>query len=350
LYRKKYVFIIGALSFGGAERVICNLANEFSRNNHDVILIALHKREPSYMLNKEITVINGVNGNTPLLIAINLRKILKREKAQVVISFMTHINIVTIFSNLGLKSKVFISERSNPYMAPKQLTRKLLRDIFYPLASGVVFQTEDAQNYFSKKIKKKSVVIPNPVFIEEKLANFTKEKRIITVGRLVKPKRQDVLIKAFGKIYDKFPRYTLEIYGEGPEKENLNNLIAELDLEKSVFLRGVSKELHSKIRNAQLFVLTSEYEGMPNALMEAMALGIPSISTDCPIGGPKSVIDNMVNGILVPVNEEEKLVKSIDLLLSNEKLRNKISLESSKVKNNFSLQKIAKEWENFVDL
>ena len=199
--------------------------------------------------------------------------------------------------------------------------------ILYPLADGFVFQTKEAQEYFDKKIQKKSVIIPNPIneeFICEPY-NGEREKKIVTVGRLEEQKNHKMLIKAFSKLPEGLSEYKLIIYGEGSLRPELEKQIKELNLLGRVFLPGQVDDVKNRIYKAGLFVLSSNYEGMPNALMEAMALGVPCASTDCPCGGPRFLIKNEYNGLLYNVNNELELKLAINKIIGDEELSKKIS-------------------------
>jgi glycosyltransferase involved in cell wall biosynthesis len=179
----------------------------------------------------------------------------------------------------------------------------------YKKADGFVFQTEDAAKYFEGIIKCDSKIIPNPInpkFIKEPYKG-EREKNIVTVGRLESQKNQKMLIEAFGKIESKYPEYSLLIYGDGSKKEELQDLIKEKGLENKVILKGKIDDVENVIDKAKMFVLSSDYEGMPNALMEAMALGLPCISTDCPCGGPRYLMENGKSGLLVPVGNSDAM-------------------------------------------
>lgn len=345
---EKFILIIGALSFGGAERVICNIANKLAEIGDEVVLVAVHNRESAYSIDKRVRVINGLSGKRPLSKLITLRKILKNEKPRATLSFLTHINLFTILATLGMDINLVISERNDPAREPKKLVRRLMRKFLYPLSDGFVFQTEQAKDFFSKYIQDRSTVIPNPVFVDAVEKPKIRKNKIVNVGRLVQQKRQDDLIRTFKIINQIFPEYTLDIFGEGPEEENLNNLIKKLKLEHVVSLKGSVKDLHDQIKDASIFVLTSDFEGMPNALMEAMSLGIPCISTDCPVGGPRELIRHMENGLLVPVSDKEELVKAMQFLIKNKQMQEKFSKESIKVLEDYSLDRISTKWREFL--
>lgn len=248
---------------------------------------------------------------------------------------------------MGLGIPVVVSERNDPQRSNKYL--KILRACLYYLASGFVFQTEQAMNYFHKKIRRKSIVIPNPLFIDvEPVNTIDRKKEIISVGRLVPQKNHEHIILAFKKIANKYQDYKLLIYGEGSLRENLHNLIKDTGLEKKIILKGVTTTLHEEIKNAQIFVLASEFEGMPNALMEAMGLGLACISTDCPSGGPAVLINNKKNGILVPVGDINAIAESIEYLIQNDSARIDIANEAIKIRDLMNHAIINKKWRDFL--
>ena len=191
----------------------------------------------------------------------------------------------------GSKAKIIVSERNDPRNFQGKTITKLVSRYLMSKADGFVFQTNDACDFY-KKYKDRSVVIPNPVadvpVILERLPNEQRDKVIVTAGRLVPQKNHEMLIKAFGKIAYRFPEYKLIIYGEGELKEKLQLLSRDLSMGDRVVFPGSVNDLHEKIKNAELFVLSSDFEGMPNALMEAMAMGITCISTDY-CGGPRDI-------------------------------------------------------------
>ena len=251
----------------------------------------------------------------------------------------------------GSKAKIIVSERNDPRNFQGKTITKLVSRYLMSKADGFVFQTNDARDYY-KKYKNKSVVIPNPVadvpVILERLPNEQRDKVIVTAGRLVPQKNHEMLIKAFGKIADRFPQYKLIIYGEGELKEKLQLLTKELGISNRVVFPGSVNDLHERIKNAELFVLSSNFEGMPNALMEAMAMGITCISTNCPCGGPKDLIDNGNNGYLIPVNDIDKCVDIITSVLDDKYEADRIGQNSLKTRDKYCSDVICSEWLNMV--
>jgi len=217
------------------------------------------------------------------------------------------------------------------------------------LADGFVFQTEDAKLFYSKLLKGRGVVIPNPLFVEGMPEPYlgTREQRIVTAGRLVDQKNQKMLIEAFSIIASDYPNYILDIYGEGPNRSLLQNLILSKQLQDRVFLKGNVPDILERIKKASCFVMSSDFEGMPNALIEAMALGLPCISTDCPCGGPKELISDGLNGMLVKVGNVDNLADCLRRLLSNEKMANEMGSNAVKVREKLDAGKVVNDWNDY---
>jgi glycosyltransferase involved in cell wall biosynthesis len=208
---------------------------------------------------------------------------------------------------VGLGIKHIISERNDPAHFGGSTITRIVSRLLMRKANGFVFQTKDAQAFYGGEIAKHSVIIPNPLFIGDDYPDTQyvgeREETIVTTGRLNKQKNHPLLIRAFKRIAVEFPEYKLIIYGEGPERQNDEALISELGLQERVLLPGTINDVPAKIYKSSLYVLSSDFEGMPNALMEAMALGLPCISTDCPCGGPRELIYKGYIGMLVPVDD-----------------------------------------------
>lgn len=353
---KKICFVMNSMDAGGAERVVALLANSFDNRGYKVSLVVTSNKDSFYKLNEGIkySKLNLTSEKcslfkriqTNILEIIRLVKYFRRENPDVVISFIR--NVPTIISAKLANKKVIISERNNPYYDPPNKVWRILRKFFYPLADGIVFQTNNVKNYFSKRIRQKSCVIPNP--LNENIPQLSSNPRkniIVNVGRLAKQKDQKTLILAFNIVNKKFPDYKLIIYGEGPLREELNSLIANLGLKNNVLLYGKEKDIYNKIKDAKVFVLSSIYEGYPNALIEAMALGIPVVSTNCDFG-PSEIIKNGINGFLVEVGDYQGLANKILTILENEKLSNEFSGNSYKIRQLLSIDEITNKWESYI--
>ncbi len=320
----KSITLIGhTMDRGGASRVLSIIANYFAKEGKDVNLVFFHVKN-KYDISNEVNLIQLFNNNekiSAIKALIRIRKFLKQSNARVIISFLMPVNLLVILSTMGLNKKLIISERNDPTMSKNRIWLKL-SNIFYNKADFIIFQTQRVRSYFSKSIQEKSMVIFNPVNVN--IQSYTdNSKKIVNVGKLYPQKNHKLLINAFSKINRKYSDYTLHIYGEGPLRPELEKQIASLDLTDVVFLHGSCLDVHSKIANAEMFVLSSDYEGLSNALMEAMMMGIPCISTNC--AGSDEIINNGVNGLLVNTGNDKKLTDAMEKLICDKELANKIS-------------------------
>ena len=353
----KIVFCIGSLGKGGAERVVANLSNYFI-DKYDVTIIKTIKDENEYELNSKIKVFsldktkkicsNFVKRNIER--AKTLINIIKKENPDIIISFLPDPTYTLMFANLFLNKKVIISVRNDPKIEYNTFIKRMLVKLLYTRADGFVFQTEDAKNWFSKKIQNKSTIIPNPInekFIKDSY-NGERKKEIVTVGRLNEQKNHKLLIEAFEKVVKKHSEYVLKIYGTGYLEEELKTYVKAKNLENNIKFMGQSDNVKDDIYKSGAFVLSSDFEGMPNALMEAMALGLPCVSTDCPCGGPKFLIKNKKNGILVPIKDANKLANGINYMIENPEKAKFMGIEANKITNDLNPKKINDRWEKYI--
>ncbi|GKX31759.1 glycosyl transferase [Vallitalea longa] len=344
----------GALSFGGAEKSMIMLANNLEKFGHEVHLVSLLGNHIVYPINKNVKYhySKDYKGNkivTHLKIMKNTKKIVCEYSPDVVISFWLHPALYTFVLKHNKDIKVIYAERNDPELEYGFIIKKI-RNYILPKLDGFVFQTKGAKKYFSKKIQKRSIVIHNPLYIKYETYPFKNEKdtRIISVGRLSNQKNHKLLINAFSIIAQEFPDYTLEIYGEGVLELELKLLIKEKKLENRVKLMGTTKEILRKIYGTSMFVLPSLYEGMPNALMEAMALGIPCISADCPPGGPKELINNGENGLLFQVGNVRDLADKMKYLLINQNKANEMGKKAKNICNTHTTDNIFQLWNDYI--
>lgn len=348
---QRYVFFVGSLTHGGAERVISILTKYMLDMGKDVKLVLYYDTPPFYTLHPNLNVVFVERETKSKNIFTNLswmRKFFKGN-ADVVVSFLAPFNILIILSTLGLRKKIIVSDRNDPRFVPSNPLVRRLRDFLYRFANGVVVQTSNNKKYFSKVVQKKTAVIFNPVDLGEKRGqalHTCKDKKIVSVGRLVPQKNQKMLIDVFAQIHKDFPDYTLTIYGEGNCREELESQIKDLRLEGVVNLPGNKKNIYDHISNAELFVLSSNYEGMPNALIEAMCLGLPVISTA--VSGTSDLIEDGVNGKVVPVADKEQMIEAVRHVLSNTEIQNQYATNAVKINDKLKVDIVMEEWINFI--
>lgn len=347
----KIVILMGSLTMGGAERVATTLSSYLSKNNVETYLISFDENESSYFIEPSVHFINNKESKKDgRFKAIKQRikflfRTLDEIKPDLIFTMFCITNVYALLYKFfhNRKVKVVSSERCNPKSKDRKGIKEILNRFSSTKCDGFIFQTEKAQKCYAKRVQKKSIVIhnavSNPLLNEIDESTLMSQKVISSMGRLEEQKAQDIIIKAFEPIARSYPDYKLIIYGEGSKRIELEKLIKELDLQENVFLPGNDEKAILKVAQSQIFVLSSRFEGMPNALIEAMAVGIPSISTDCDMG-PSELITNGENGYLVAVDDINEITNKIELLIKNEKLRNTISENSKKINETHSIDKI----------
>lgn len=352
----RITIFISALSGGGAERVSCNLANFLSKKGHSVEILTMGEATPAEPLLegiKEIPLLRDAErGNSKLDVfkrVLRLRKYMKKEKVDAYVVFLTHLTrLMAAFSHLT-KAPIIMSERADPKVYSGK-TQKALRKACTKL-DGAVFQTEEAKDWYAPCLKEtEGIIIPNainPVFLRPKYEG-EKEKVIIGAGRLDGQKNFPLLISSFAQIAEKFPEYKLVIYGKGGLLESLKSFAEEKGVGDRVEFPGFATNMPEILEKASMFVLSSDYEGMPNALMEAMASGLPCISTDCGGGGARFLIQDGENGLLVPQKGEEKMAEAMRKILSDADFAKSLSENARKLQETLAPENIYGAWEEFI--
>lgn len=353
----RITFINANMGYGGAERVIAVLCNQFVKNGHDVrIGIFSTKMSASvYPINKNV-IIDWVQHfhynslNSILRTNQSIKDYLIETKPDVVICFMN--NICAQFSIICNKLKIplIFSERNDPKRFIVSYKDKILQRILLHNIKYAIFQTKGAMSMYPSRIQKHSKVILNPIDVDRinEDRECDKAKEVLTVGRLEPQKNQKMIIDSFAMISSKHPDYTLKIYGEGSLRNELSKRIFELGLEHKVFLMGNIDNVDEKLRQASIFVLTSDFEGLPNALMEAMVLGLPCVSTDCSPGGARELIEDGINGFIIPCGDTEKLASHLDLLMNDSEMSQRLGRNATKIIEKINSDTIARQWEEFI--
>lgn len=340
-------FVLPGLGFGGAERVVCNLANYLAEKHRISIVTTSHTSTSAYPLNDKVQVISPSSKLSTLKTWLWVRKSCKKIKPDAVLAFMTDTGIFTSLFLVGTGIPVIVSERNDPAIERKEAgaIKRLLGSIARFFTAWYVFQSEGARAYYSKQIQKKSSIILNPLEVDKLPQRDPSlvDRRIVSVGRLYPQKNQEMLIRAFAASTASV-KHTLHIYGEGQLRPKLEMLISELGMQNKVFLEGNSRQVHEDIKNAKLFAFTSDYEGLPNALMEAMAIGVPCVSTDCSPGGARMLIENGENGILIPCGDVAALTAVFDDLPNDEERLGKFSVNGQKLKDTVCVESIVNRW------
>lgn len=357
--KKRIYFIVHSLSGGGAERVISVISNHLVENGYDVALLMTHSDECAYSINPAIKKIvrENVKPKDMLNVLLFIRKWYKRDKDAIFVSFIRSWNLISMIAALGTRAKLVISERNNPafkfniksFDSWEMLAIKLLSKMRQ--VKHVIFQTKGAMDCYPKSIHKKSSIIYNPLKSDLPLP-FTGErsKRVVAVGRLTSQKNYPMLIRAFKKFSKTHSDYTLEIYGQGSPidnyKEQLEEFISKLGVADKVKLCGFSKNIHNDILDAEIFAMASVYEGLSNALLEAMAIGVPVISTDHPPGGAREFINSYENGILTTNSKAKEMYEALCYMADNKEKAQEMAQNALTIREKLSTDKICTQWEN----
>ena len=375
---KKIMFHINSLGKGGAERVVSLLANEFAKNGIEVVIATEWYSEEEYDLNyvvKRVHVgLSEKDENSSRLakqwIRIrNLRRAIEEEQPTVVLSFCVKANYRAMMATVGTGFPVIVSVRNDPKIDYVGKANSLMNKLFLNRAAGCVFQTQEAKEFFDEVLQKKSIIICNPV--NEKYLQAERKvpkKKIVCVGRLVAQKNQMLLVNAFEKILEKYSDYELYLYGDGSDDECKEELLQyvsnktiqvksksqneetdkHVELKEKIHFMGLSSTLEKDMADAAMFVLPSNYEGMPNALMEAMALGLPVISTDCPCGGSRYWIEPGITGQLVPVKNVKSMTQAMEYYILNPEEAEKTGLQARQRLQEATLDKVYEQWKGYI--
>jgi len=362
------MLIIFQLAAGGAERVVSRMANYWADTPNEVSVLTVEStRRDFYALDPRVERIALDLGQAPrskaeasilhLRRLVALRRTLRKTRPDVAISFIDKMNLLTVAATRGLRMPVIVSERTDPtsYRLHFPMGRGLeaARRTLYRRASAVVVQTEGARGWALEFLaRERTHVIPNPIDVIDQHTGASSEielkaPAVISAGRMTPEKGFDLLLHAFARCSTAHPDWTLVILGNGPQRESLVTLADRLGISERVVFPGLVSGTLALFSRAQLFVLPSRAEGFPNALLEAMACGVASVSFDCP-SGPADMIEDGVNGLLVPPENIEALAASMGRLMSDEDERVRLGAAATKVLERFSLSRVMAMWDELV--
>lgn len=345
------LFIGGLLDVGGAGKMLKFVANVCADIFSDVSILSCSQTERPNNINSQI---HFFSTSIPSKITIKsrihtmreIRSIVKKLSPDIVCAFTSEISVMSRLATLGLKTKFVSAERGDPYTLP--FIWKVLARTSYSLSNACIFQLEGARDFFGKGVAKKSFVIPNPFVLSSNVEPYcgVRKKTIVSAGRFQPEKRFNVLIDAFSIVISKYPDYSLTIFGEGPLLSEYKKQLEKLDLSEKVSFPGYISNVAEGVRQEGIFVLPSLYEGIPNVLLEAISVGIPSVATDCSPGGPAFLLDNGARGLIVPLEDSEKMAQAIIKLIEDKELYHRYEAAGPAIRKELEPRKIASLWKN----
>jgi len=359
----RLTIVIGSLALGGAQRVLAILSRAWVERGWSVTVITFDASDvaPYFPLHPSIQLCRlgvledsgesawrALSGNLHRLSA--LRRAVRNQAPDLVVSFLFRTNVTTILATRAMGIPVVIAERVVPTKVVSRWWWRALRRVAFPLADAATAQTEAGAAWLRSIGQRKVLVIPNPVLAAPNgPAAPLQRPMILALGRLVEQKGFDILIRAFGRVATAHPAWRLAIFGEGPERAKLASLIEQRRLSARIELPGPTADPNSVLRSADLFVLSSRYEGFPNALCEAMALGLACVTTDCP-SGPSTIVRPEIDALLVPNEDEGALGEAMARLMGDAELRARLGAKAKQITERFSLAKILGQWDELFRL
>lgn len=370
LNKKRILFLVSSMQGGGAERVAALLCNHWAALGHDVTLMptfsgrgdCYHELEPDVKLDFLADRVGTTQKSIFIKLKrfLTLRRAIKELRPDVIVSFMTQVNVVGLLAAVRLNIPVVVSERIYPPACPLSGILECLRQTLYPQAQSVVVQTEQALQWLKSVMPNaKGVVVPNavalplassqPRVLPDEVIDRQK-KVLLAVGRLDQQKGFDLLLKAFGQVVKLMPEWDLVILGEGDQRLNLEGQRDAMGLQQRIHLPGRIGNLPDWYTRANLYVLSSRFEGFPNTLLEAMAHGLPVVSFDCD-SGPRDLIRHETDGLLVEPNSgAEGLADSLLRLMADDERRKALGHHAVEVRERFSMDRIAELWSQVLGL
>lgn len=349
----RILIVISELKYSGAAKIASWLANNLAIHGNEVSLLTFIDGDDYHDISVErIRICMGISSRyfRTIRAIFDIRKIIKKNRYDIVISFLPLEGFISVLASLGTKAKVIVSERSDPYHE-KSFVANVSR-FFFRFADGAVFQSEGAQKYFSEKLIRKSTIIENPVMVPKvkRVPYQERDNIIVSSARLqIHQKRQDILLRAFAIVVKEIPSVKLKLIGDGPDENYLKKLSAELGINKQVIFAGKCKNVLEEISKAKVFAFSSEYEGMPNAVLEALSMGVPVVTTDYYPGGARQLIEEKKRGFVIKRNNSEQLADKLIAILNNFEVAQRMAENAISVCNEQSDNEIYRKWITYIN-
>ncbi len=360
---KSIAFHLNTLCQGGAERVVSNLANQFAEQGYKVYVATEWYDENEFQLDPRVNRVHvglrevdeNKNRITKFFLRIKyLREFMDREKPDVLVAFAQRANYRALMASRKKDIPVVISIRTDPVGHYDAISDKIQIPWLFPKAAGCVFQTTGQKEWFAPYLQDNSTIILNPV--NPKYIGVPKpevrDKAVVHHARLVDFKNQPMLCRAFLKVHEKHPDYVLKIYGPDSQdgtKEILDDIIAKNHAEDYILLLGGSDSLEKELPHGAVYAFSSDWEGLPNSLMEAMALGMPCVATDCPCGGPRTIMKDGENGLLVPIKDEDAMAAAINRLIEDRELAERLGDNAREIADICNGESVFRQWRDYLD-
>lgn len=348
----RIAFFIGSMGRGGAERVISILANEYADKGWDVDILMLLANRVEYDLRPQINVLSLIGTSTSyaknaLFWLTKIRKYVSTVKPDRVVSFIGRVNAVVLTATIGMKVPIIVSERNDPKHDGRGKAMLWYCNTIYHRAKAIVFQNKYERSCFNKSLESKGVIVPNPVQVSATKKCDGEEFVVATAGRLNHQKNHFMLIDAMELIHEKHPYVRCRIYGEGDLRNELQAYIDNKGLNEAVSLEGNCTDIHERLSECSMFVLTSEFEGLSNALIEAMMIGLPCVTTN--YNGAEEIVRDGENGLIVGRGKANELADAIIQLLQNPSLRIAIIKKSQESAKEYMALSVLKKWKEVIE-
>ena len=357
---RKALFITNSISFGGASKMLCFVAESLAARGYEVVIVNLRATEDVTEYERTVAGVEVItldevpNGKNRHVYRISkIREAAQQKHSDVVIGFTSFPNIYASMVGKFLHIPSVISERGDPNRTIGNSLKDKIATFIINRSSGGVFQTDGAKAFFGNGLQKRGIVIPNPIFIKDEIPMIPfaqREKTVVSVGRLDnEQKRLDIMLESFSIFSKTHQEYILKLYGRGTQEAEIKQWCINLGIKDKVKFMGLTTQPMQDIAHDGMFLITSDYEGISNSLLEAMAVGLPCVSTDHTPGGARLLIQDHENGLLAPIEDAEAIARAMCEFADNSDLAEKCGNNAREVVNRFNPNRIIDLWEEYLN-